>query len=154
MDHDDTDTPGPPKPPTTRVQRASGATRHPASTHDVDQIREALAELRRPDPTAPTPAYRYLTIRGITGDPRTQARLRTRILVAHRIAAASQPQVCRPDTDGLTLGIAGDDAADRITTLAAQIKRIRRRRDWAITTHPAGYQPPEPATDPPPDTPA
>ncbi|WP_250282026.1 MULTISPECIES: hypothetical protein [unclassified Frankia] len=139
-DNDHVDSPAP---PTTRIPRASGRTRRPASATDVEQIRDVLAHLRRPDPTAPRPTYRYLTVRGLTGDPRTQTRLRARILVAHRRAAAGQPQTYQPEPDGLTLGIAGNDATDRITALATDLRRIRRSRDWTITIHPDGTDKPK-----------
>jgi hypothetical protein len=69
-------------------------------------------------------------------DDATVTRLRARILVAHRRAAAGAPQTYQPEPDTLTLGIAGDDATERITALAAELRRIRRRRDWTITIHP------------------
>src|SRR5258708_1012144 len=99
-----------PKPPAARVRRASGRVRRPAAATDVQQIREAIADLRGPAAASPAPVYRYLTVDGIEGDVRTQARLRAKILVAHRLAARGRRWVFLPEPGRLTLSIAGDDA--------------------------------------------
>jgi hypothetical protein len=110
---------------------------------DVKQIRAAIADQRASGGPAPTPAFRYLIIDGITGDARALARICAKILVAHRVAAAGQIPTYLPAEGGLILGIAGGDAEARLKGLEAGVKRLAKRLKWTITIRPDSWIAPE-----------
>ena len=149
LDQGDTAVDDLPKPTEVRLDRASGRVRRPATPDDVKQIRAAIADQRASVVPDPTSAFRYLTVDGIAGDARALARIRSKILAAHRVAAAGTPLTYLPAENGLAFGIADDDAEDRLKNLEANVKRFAKRLKWTIAICPEGWVVPEPSEDAP-----
>jgi len=138
-----------PKPHAVRLNRASGRVHHPASPDEIKQIRAAVADQRTSGITLPAPVFRYLTVGGLVGDARTQTRLRAKILVAHRLAAAGRALTYQPGADHLILGIGGGGAESLVVELGNEIKRLARHRKWTINVHPENWAAPDIAEESP-----